>query len=120
MSSAIQGLSLHNNCFVHRFCLSLQGEPFLDPQTGTARAVAAEYAAARGDTWSSKDMLQLIRRKSQVRCGVTFRVEGLMLACPATVSAGLTAMLQRLVVLPLAWEFGVEGVRRCPRCQQDV
>lgn len=44
-----------------------QGEPLLDPRDGTARVLAAEFAAARGDTWSSKDMLQLIRRKSQAR-----------------------------------------------------
>lgn len=44
----------------------VQGEPFFDPRVGTARIVAAEFAAVRGDTWSSKDMLQLIRRKSQV------------------------------------------------------
>ena len=56
----------------------LQGQPFLDPQTGTAHAVAAEYAAARGDTWSSKDMLQLIRRKSQVPC-----LQGLGLDIPS-------------------------------------
>ena len=34
-----------------------------------ARVVGEEFAAARGDTWSSKDMLELIRRKSQVRRG---------------------------------------------------
>jgi len=45
----------------------LQGELLLDPRDGSARVVAEEFAAARGDTWSSKDMLQLIRRKSQVR-----------------------------------------------------
>jgi len=35
--------------------------------SGTARVVSEEFAAARGDTWSSKDMLELIRRKSQGR-----------------------------------------------------
>lgn len=45
----------------------------LDADSGMARVVGEEFAAARGDTWSSKDMLELIRRKSQVRRGACLR-----------------------------------------------
>ena len=41
-----------------------QGEALLDPDTRTASVVLEEYTAAKGDLWSSKDMLQLIQRKT--------------------------------------------------------
>ena len=86
------------------FLLLLQGEPFLDPQTSTARSVAAEYAAARGDTWSSKDMLQLIRRKSQVpqrlgtsQAGQSCRCAS-WVACRVTVAGSVALGMGRLAL----------------------
>ena len=40
-----------------------QGEPLLEPGSKRAAAVAAEYAHCTADTWSSKGMLEVIRRK---------------------------------------------------------
>ena len=45
----------------------LQGEALLDGASGSALMLAQEYAAATGDTWSSKHALERIRRKSQAR-----------------------------------------------------
>ena len=44
--------------------IGAQGESLLDPITGTADRVLEEYVASKGDVWSSKDMLQIIQRKS--------------------------------------------------------
>lgn len=47
---------------LHR--LGVQGEPLLDPVTRTASVVMEKYVASKGDVWSSKEMLQIIQRKS--------------------------------------------------------
>ena len=41
-----------------------QGEPLLNPATRKAEAVLAEFRASKADVWSSKDVLQIIRRKT--------------------------------------------------------
>lgn len=41
----------------------IQGESLLDVASKTTRAVAAEYAQYTDATWSSKGMLEVIRRK---------------------------------------------------------
>lgn len=43
----------------------MQGAGLLDPATLTCQLLAAEYEAVKSDTWSSKDMLQLIRAKAE-------------------------------------------------------
>ena len=44
--------------------MPLQGEPLLNPATRKAEAVLAEFRASKADVWSSKDVLQIIRRKT--------------------------------------------------------
>ncbi len=44
--------------------MTRQGEPLLNPATRKAEAVLAEFRASKADVWSSKDVLQIIRRKS--------------------------------------------------------
>lgn len=41
-----------------------QGEPLLDGPSASCRVVLEEYLRCRGATWSSRDMLELIRLKS--------------------------------------------------------
>ena len=43
--------------------LAVQGESLLDVASKTTRVVAAEYAQYTEATWSSKGMLEVIRRK---------------------------------------------------------
>lgn len=44
--------------------IGAQGELLLNPATRTADVVFEEYAAAKGEFWASKDMLQVIQRKA--------------------------------------------------------
>ncbi len=48
----------------------VQGEPLLNPATQKAETVLAEFRASKADVWSSKDVLQIIRRKTAPAAGI--------------------------------------------------
>ena len=66
----------------------MQGEPLLNPATRKAETVLAEFRASRADVWSSKDVLQIIRRKTAPAAGAA---SSSVPSTPVAAAAGIHA-----------------------------
>jgi hypothetical protein len=76
--------------------LNAQGEPLLNPATRKAETVLAEFRASKADVWSSKDVLQIIRRKTAPATGAA---SSSVPSTPVAAIGGPSVGVHRLLLL---------------------